>query len=219
MAGPHDGQPVLTAGGPLEQAQAAAILVHGRGAGPEDILYSLAPVLDLPGFAFLAPAAAGNAWYPNPFTAPLDSNEPWLSSALDRLDRVMAQVEEHVPASQVVLLGFSQGACLTLEYAARHAHRYGAVVGLSGALIGPPGMPRAYQGSLEGTPVLLSSSDPDPYVAVDLVHEAGAVLARLGGEAQVRIYPEMGHTINADEVVDIRNLMSALLRRKEEAKP
>lgn len=219
MAGAHDGQPVLEAGEPLEQAQAAAILVHGRGARAEDILYDLAPLLDLPGFAFLAPAAAGNAWYPNPFTAPPETNEPWLSSALNRLDQLLARVEEHVPADQVVLLGFSQGACLTLEYVARHARRYGAVVGLSGALIGPPGTPRAYPGALYGTPVLLSSSDPDPYVPADLVREAGAVLGALGGEVQVRIYPEMGHTINADEIVDIRNLMAALLRRKEEVKP
>jgi predicted esterase len=218
VAGPHDGQLVLEAGEPLPGAQAAAILVHGRGARAQDILYDLAPVLDLSGFAFLAPQAAGNAWYPKPFTAPPEANEPWLSSAFDRLNEVLARVEAHLPADQVALLGFSQGACLTLEYVARHARRYGAVVGLSGALIGPPGTPRAYQGSLEGTPVLLSSSDPDPYVPTELVRGAGAVLSRLGGEVQVRIYAGMGHTVNADEIVDTRNLMAALLRRKE-AKP
>jgi predicted esterase len=219
VAGVHEGQPVLEAGEPLERAQAAAILVHGRGARPEDILYDLAPLLDLPAFAFLAPAAAGNAWYPKPFTAPPGTNEPWLSSALDQLDQLLARVEEHVPVSQVVLVGFSQGACLTLEYAVRHPRRYGAVIGLSGALIGPPGTPRTYSGSLDGTPVLLSSSDPDPYVHADLVREAGIVLGRLGGDVQTRIYPEMGHTINTDEVSDTRNLMAALLRRKEEVTP
>ena len=192
MTGVHDGQPVLEAGEPLELAQAAAILVHGRGARPEDILYDLAPLLDLPGFAFLAPAAAGNAWYPEPFTAAPETNEPWLSSAFDRLDQVLARVEEHVPAGQVVLLGFSQGACLTLEYVARHARRYGAVVGLSGALIGPPGTPRAYPGSLEGTPVLLSSSDPDPYVPADLVREAGAVLGGSAATSRFASIPRWG---------------------------
>jgi predicted esterase len=219
MGGAHDDQPVLEAGEPLGLAQAAAIMVHGRGASPQDILYSLGPLLDLPGFAFLAPAAEGNAWYPNPFTAPLETNEPWLSAALNRLDQVLARVEEHVPADQVVLLGFSQGACLVLEYVARHARRYGAVVGLSGALIGPQGSSRAYPGSLENTPVLLSSSDPDPYVSPDLVREAGTALEKLGGDVEVRIYPGMGHTINADEIVDTRNLMTALLRREEEVKP
>src|ERR671938_79001 len=155
MAGPHAGQPVLQAGVPLARAQAAMLLVHGRGASADDILFSLRPVLDTPGFAFLAPAAAGNAWYPNSFTAPLDSNEPYLSSALGVLDELIARVGATVPASRVVLLGFSQGACLTLEYAARHARRYGAIIGLSGALIGPPGTGRDYPGSLQGPPVLL----------------------------------------------------------------
>ena len=217
MSRVHDREPVLEAGTPLAAAEAAAILVHGRGARPEDILKSCATLLDTVGFAFLAPAAADNAWYPNPFTAPTETNEPWLSSSLARLDQLMERVENYVAADQVILLGFSQGACLTLEYAARRPRRYGAVVGLSGALIGPPGEARAVHGSLDGTRVLLSSSDPDPYVSADLVRASGEVLGRMGGDIQVRFYPDMGHTISAAEIEEIRQLMATLTRREEEA--
>src|SRR5216683_4646394 len=136
MAGPHQGQPVVEEGEPLETARAAMILAHGRGAGALDIMTIAAEVM-FPGVAYLAPQAAGSAWYPNPFTAPLEDNEPYLSSALELLSSVLSRVEAKVSAEKVVLLGFSQGACLTLEFAARHARRYGGVVGLSGGLIGP----------------------------------------------------------------------------------
>jgi len=138
MSGPHQGQKVLEAGEPLATARAAMILVHGRGASAEDIM-TVGAELMFPGFAYLAPQAAGSAWYPLPFTSPLEANEPYLSSALETLATLLATVEKTIPASRVVLLGFSQGACLTLEFAARHARRYGAVVGLSGGLIGPDG--------------------------------------------------------------------------------
>jgi predicted esterase len=166
-----------------------------------------------PGFAYLAPQAAGSAWYPNPFTAPLESNEPWLSSALETVERLLERVEERLPASQVIVLGFSQGACLALEFAARHARRYGGVVGLSGALIGPDDAPRDYPGSLAGTPVLLGCSDADPYVSAGLVRESGEILRRLGGEVDVRIYPDLGHEVNDDEIDEVREMMSALVRR------
>src|SRR5258706_16252769 len=129
MTDPHRGAPVLEAGDPLAKARAAMILVHGRGATAQDIM-TLAADLMHPGFAYLAPQAAGNAWYPNPFTAPLETNEPYLSSALGVLENLLARVEETIPPERVVLLGFSQGACLTLEFAARHARRYAGVVGL-----------------------------------------------------------------------------------------
>src|ERR1700724_3579591 len=148
------------------------ILVHGRGASARDIMTIAAEVAD-PDFAYLAPEAAGNAWYPNRFMEPLASNEPWLSSALETVGRLLAMVEEQVPAESVILLGFSQGACLTLEFAARNARRYGGVVGLSGALIGPDDAPRDYPGPLAGTPVLLGCSDADPYVSAGLVRERG----------------------------------------------
>jgi predicted esterase len=144
MSAPHQGQPVLAAGAPLDQARAAMVLIHGRGASAQDIL-SLTDELSQPDVAYLAPQAAGNTWYPYSFLAPLSSNEPYLSSALD----VVAALLEHIaaagiPAERTLLLGFSQGACLSLEFVARNARRYGGVAGLSGGLIGPDGASRDY---------------------------------------------------------------------------
>jgi phospholipase/carboxylesterase len=217
VAGPHDGQPVLFAGEPLEQASAAMILVHGRGASAHDIMTIAAEVAD-PDFAYLAPEAAGNAWYPNRFMEPLATNQPWLSSALETVGRVLAMVEEQVPAESVILLGFSQGACLALEFAARNARRYGGLVGLSGGLIGPDDTPRDYPGSLEGTPVFLGCSDVDPHIPARRVVESGEILERLGGQVTVKLYPGLGHEVNADELDHVRQLMAALPRRDKVAK-
>src|SRR2546425_9710711 len=214
MAGPHQGQPVRQAGEPLDRARAAMILVHGRGASAADIM-TIADEMRFPGVAYLAPQPAGSTWYPNPFPAPLESNDPYLGSALDVLSSLLAKVETAVPAEKVVLLGFSQGACLTLEFAARHARRYGGVVGLSGALIGPDDAPREYPGSLAGTPVLLGCSDSDPHVSARRVREAGEGVRRLGGEGEVRIYPGLGHEVNEDEIRLVRALMSELVPRDE----
>jgi predicted esterase len=211
IRGPHQGQPVLIAGEPLESAQAAMVMLHGRGASAEDIL-SLASELDRPGFAYLAPQATGNTWYPQSFLAPIEANEPWLSSALAVIDAVIAHVAAAgIAPERVMLLGFSQGACLSLEYVARHARRYGGVAGLSGGLIGPDGTPRDYQGSLAGTPVFLGCSDVDYHIPVERVHETADVLRRLGGEVTERIYPGMGHTVNQDEVAFVQAMMAALV--------
>jgi len=217
MEGPHDGRPVLLAGEPLERASAAMILVHGRGASAQDIMTIAGEVAE-PGFAFLAPEAAGNAWYPNRFMEPLASNEPWLSSALATVGRVLALVEERLPAESVILLGCSQGACLALEFAARNARRYGALVGLSGGLIGPDDTPRDYPGSLAGTPVFLGCSDIDPHIPAPRVVETGGVLETLGGRVTVKLYPGLGHEVNADELDHVRQLMAALPRRDEVGK-
>jgi len=209
-AGPHAGQPVLVAGAPLDKAQAAMIMVHGRGASAYDIL-SLANEIDTPGFAYLAPQAADNTWYPYPFMQPLASNEPKLSAALRVIADLLAKLEQAgIPAERTMLLGFSQGACLSLEFAARNARRYGGIAGLSGGLIGPDGTPRDYPGSLAGTPVFLGCSDVDFHIPAARVNESADILARLGGSVNKRLYPGMEHTINQDEVDFVRSMMTAL---------
>jgi phospholipase/carboxylesterase/glyoxalase family protein len=185
------------------------ILLHGRGAAAEDVM-TLAAEVTVPGFAYLAPQAAGNAWYPNPFTAPLETNEPYFSSALELVENLLAGVEETIPAQRVILLGFSQGACLALEFAARHARRYGGVVGLSGGLIGPDGAPRDYPGDFAGTPAFLGCSDVDPHIRKDRVVEAGEVFKRMGAQVTVRLYPGMGHTVNQDEIDAVRKIVEAI---------
>jgi phospholipase/carboxylesterase len=208
--GPHDGQPLLLVGEPLERAHAAAVMLHGRGAAAADIL-ALAPELRVPGFAFVAPQAAGNTWYPYSFLAPLASNEPWLTSALKAVGGALARVTAAgIPPERTLLLGFSQGACLTLEYVARNAQRYGGVAGLSGGLIGPDQTPRDYAGSLSGTPVFLGCSDVDPHIPASRVEESAEVLRRLGGDVTARLYADMEHTINEDELDAVRSMMRLL---------
>jgi len=204
-------QPVLFMGEPLGQARAAMVMVHGRGATAEDIL-ELAVELNRPGFAYLAPQAANNSWYPQSFLAPISSNEPWLSSALARLSTVLQRVEEGgIPRERTILLGFSQGACLALEFAARHAQRYGGIAALSGGLIGPDGTPRDYPGSFAGTPVFLGCSDRDPHIPKERVQQSAEVLRRLDADVTMRLYPNMGHTVNQDEIDFVGGMMAALI--------
>ncbi len=209
---PHAATPVVNAGVPIDQAAAAVIMLHGRGATAESIL-SLVDVLDQPGFAYIAPQARDNTWYPYTFLAPLQSNEPFLSSALAKVAAVLAQVTTAgIPPERTLLLGFSQGACLSSEFAARNARRYGGVVALSGGLIGPDGTPRDYAGSLAGTPIFLGCSDVDVHIPKARVLESAAVLRRMGGEVTERLYPQMGHTVNEDEVAFVRNMLAALVK-------
>lgn len=213
LKGPHQGQPIRLAGEPVSRAQAAILMVHGRGARAEDIL-SLADQFDQPGFTYFAPQAADNTWYPNRFLVPLAENEPWLSSALAFVGSVLAEiVNAGIPYERIMLLGFSQGACLTLEFAARNARRYGGLVGLSGALIGPDDTPRNYPGSLEGTPVFLGCSDVDFHVPKQRVDQTAEGLGKLGGSVTERLYPNLDHTVNLDEIEFVRGMMQALLSR------
>jgi phospholipase/carboxylesterase len=201
---------VASAGVPVERARAAVILLHGRGAPAHDIL-GLAEELRQDDVAWLAPQAPGYQWYPLSFLAPLEQNEPYLSQSLATVDAIVTHLAKAgVPAERVGLVGFSQGGCLALEYAARNARRYGAVAGLSAGLIGPPGTPRAYAGSLAGTPVFLGCSDVDAHIPLQRVQESTRVLQGLGATATERIYPGMPHTINADEIAQVRAMLSGI---------
>ncbi|MEJ1158707.1 alpha/beta hydrolase [Prosthecomicrobium sp. N25] len=200
VTGPHRGLAVHTAGAPLGAASAAVILVHGRGADASDMM-DLARHLAAPGIAFLAPEAQGRTWYPYRFIEPVERNEPWLGSALAVVGGLVAAVEaEGIGAERIVLGGFSQGACLALEFAARNPRRYGGLIGLSGGLIGPPGTTWPAAASFEGTPVLLGCSDVDPHIPLARVKETAGVFAAGGAAVDERIYPGMGHSVNRDEL-------------------
>lgn len=186
------------------------IMVHGRGATADSIL-DLVPVLDAEGdnFAYLAPQALGNTWYPNSFLSPIQSNEPGISSGLQALEDVVDLVlEAGIPHEKIILLGFSQGACLSIEFAARNARKYGGVACLSGGLIGPDETPRDYSGGFMGTPVFFGCSDIDSHVPAARVSESAAVLDRMGASVTTRLYPDMGHLVNADEIKTVRALMT-----------
>lgn len=207
---PHHGQRVVTAGKALDEAQAATILIHGRGGMAESVL-ELAGLLPHPEMAYLAPQAARGTWYPLSFLAPLDRNQPHLSSALAVLGDLVAQIEDAgIPAEKIVLGGFSQGACLASEFVARNARRYAGLLVFSGGLIGPLGTPRRYSGSLDGTPVFVGCSDQDAHIPVERVHETAGVLAGLGGVVTKRIYPGMGHRINQDEINEAARLVAGV---------
>jgi predicted esterase len=205
---PHAGLRPLRRGAPVTSARIGVILLHGRGASAQDIL-SLADELDVEDAAFVAPQAAGHSWYPYSFLAPLEQNEPGISSALRVISGLIDEFAEHgITSDRVALIGFSQGACLALEFAARHARAYAAVAGLSGGLIGPPGTPREYAGSLQGARVFLGCSDVDAHIPLERVHESAEVLRRLGADVDERIYRGMGHTVNRDELEAVTALLT-----------
>jgi predicted esterase len=208
---PHRGQPVLDAGAPLGDAVGAVIMVHGRGADAADII-GLADAINRPKLAYLAPDAAGHVWYPRPFTAPQAANQPYLGSALSLIDRILADLaDDGIPAERVVLLGFSQGACLSLEYAARNPRRYGGVVALSGGLIGDAIVPASYTGSLAGTPVFLGCSDVDQFIPLARVQESTAAMKHLGGDVTERIYRGAAHTIVQDEIENVQRVLDRMV--------
>lgn len=206
--GAHQSQPIYAAGKALAEARGAMILLHGRGATAQSIL-SLASELHHPDLAYLAPQAAGHTWYPYSFLMPLEQNEPYLASALQRVAEVLAQVEAAgIPAERVIIGGFSQGACLSSEFVARHARRYGGLLVFSGGLIGPPGTPRNYAGTLADTPVFLGCSDVDFHIPKERVTESAEVLRKLGAQVTAKLYPGMEHTISEDELQQARQIVN-----------
>ncbi len=202
--------PPVFGGTPIEEARAAIVLIHGRGASAEDMM-GLFGELDVPHLAAVAAQAPGNTWYPNSFLAPLAANQPFLDRSLAQIESMVSEViSRGIAAEKLALLGFSQGACLSCEFVARNPRRYAAVMALTGGLIGPPGTPRNYPGSLDGTPVFLGASDPDPHVPFVRVQHTRDVLAGMGTAVELRRYPGMGHTINHDELDACKQLLIAL---------
>jgi len=212
--GPEDPHATTTGvrlGAAVGEADAAVILVHGRGGSPEGMT-EFARVLARPGTAWIAPRARAGTWYPQSFLAPLEENQPWLDSALGTLGRVVDRLEreDRLGPERTLLLGFSQGACLATEFMARSATRWGGLAALSGGLIGPPGMARSYPGSLRGTPAFFGCGDPDPHIPRERVEESGRVYSELDAEVEVRIYAGLGHAVNGDEVDEVRRMLQAL---------
>ena len=207
----HENQPVKTAGAPIDSADAAVLMLHGRGATPGSVL-ALAREFETPGVAYLAPSASRRTWYPNPFTAPIESNQPHLDSALATVGARLEEIgEAEIPAERTVLLGFSQGACLASEFVARNPERYGGLAALSGGLIGPDVSPENYDGDLVGTPAFVGCSDEDPHIPLERVEATTGILESLGADVTERIYPGMGHTINPDEVTLVGEMIADLV--------
>lgn len=196
----HQGQPVHSFGPPLNEAEGAVILLHGRGGSAEDIL-NLAPVLFHPRLTYLAPQAANHTWYPYSFMAPREENEPWLSSALKAIEDVVAQAQNAgVKTSSIAICGFSQGACLATEFVASHPQRYAGLIAFTGGLIGPPDAELKYEGSLDGMPAFFGSGDPDPHVPWKRVQQSAAVFTSMGAVITARRYPGRPHTISPEEL-------------------
>lgn len=202
----------LAAGAPPESARAAVVLLHGRGATARSML-PLVAALEAPDLAWLLPEAPGNTWYPLTFLAPLAANEPALSASLAIVGEAVGDLgRQGVPVARIVLMGFSQGGCLALEYAARHAARYGALIGLSAGLIGPPGPPRAHAGSLDGTPAFLACDTDDPHVPAWRVEETARVLQSMGGAVDMRLVPGLGHGVDETEIARAAALLAGVGR-------
>lgn len=214
---PHHGITIRRIGTALKDSTGALILLHGRGASAADIL-ALGREIAPRGMALIAPEADGNTWYPNSFLAPIARNEPWLSSALRAVAKLVDEcLAEGMSGDRIVIAGFSQGACLSTEYAARNPRRYAAVLAFTGGLIGPPGAALSHAGDLAGTPVLLSSGDPDPHVPWERVEQTASALRAMGAAVTANRYPGRPHTVLPEEAALARAMLNDMFKTKEMA--
>lgn len=207
---PHDDQPVLHAGEPIESAHTVVLLIHGRGGSAEDFL-ALSRWIDKPDLAYLAPQASGNTWYPYSFLAPIERNQPGIDSGIAKIESIVSDLSTRgVPSERIVLVGFSQGACLTCEFVARHPRRYGGVAAIIGGLIGPPGTPRDYPGSLDRTPIYLAGHDPDPHVPFTRVVETRDVFVRMSAAVDLQHLPRKPHMLLDEHIDHVRTLLASI---------
>jgi phospholipase/carboxylesterase len=191
---------IIAAGKDLNEDGKVLIMLHGRGGSAEDIL-SLSSHLEVKDFTLLAPQATNNSWYPYSFLAPPSQNEPWLSSALNLLKELLDELKnKSILIENVYFLGFSQGACLTLEFVTRNAKKYGGVVAFTGGLIGDKIYNENYKGDFQNTPIFIGTSNPDPHVPVERVYATTNILKDMNAAVTEKIYNNMGHTINQDEI-------------------
>jgi len=196
----HDSSNYISAGTPAKQAKTALVMLHGRGGAAGDMI-RLAKLFNLTDVALYAPQATNNSWYPYSFMAPEKQNQPALDSAIDAIDSLVKQaVADGIPTEKIYFVGFSQGACLTLEYVGRKAQRYGGAVAFTGGLIGQELITERYKGDFDGTPVLISTSNPDPHVPLSRVEETVKVLQKLGGDITLKVYEGKPHTITQPEI-------------------
>jgi len=212
--GPHQNQKIVTDGSDLARADIAMILIHGRGASAQSMLM-FANEFSSNSIHYRALQASGHTWYPRSFMAPKEMNEPGISSGLQAIQDQIGEVKKAgIPAENIILLGFSQGACLATEYAARHPGRFGAIVGFSGGLIGEHVILENYSGTMEKTPVFLGCSDRDPHIPKERVNKTEQVFQQLNANVTKRIYEGMGHTVNKDEIEHVNTLISQILKAK-----
>lgn len=206
----HNLNNIVVQGTPLDEAQKVLVMLHGRGSSAQDIL-SLAEHLEAPDFAFIAPQATQNTWYPYSFLAPIEQNEPGLSSALEVIGTIVQQLHGELSFAyeDIYLLGFSQGACLALEYVARNPQRLGGVFGLSGGLIGPEGTLPEYAGDLEQTPIFLGCSDVDSHIPKERVLESERIFQGMNAKVLAKLYKNFGHTVNDDELNVVNKVIAS----------